>query len=353
MRSFEHGYLLDAPITHSLAKSLGVLGEYRGRQQLYFEQSPEILESLRQAAMVQSAESSNRIEGITVQANRLAPIVMGGAKPKDRSEQEVAGYRDVLAEIHTNHNRLKLTPGLIKDWHRDFYGYTAEKGGQWKTKDNAIIEMKEFGRTAVRFKLVSALATPKSMESLVSNYQRMLDDSNAIPLLLDASFIRDFECIHPFKDGNGRMGRLLTLYLLYRHGYEVGRYISLERIVEQSKETYYEALLRSSKGWHESQHDLRHWWEYFLGTLIAAYKEFENRVGTITLVRGAKREMVRIAVMRMKGRFTISDLQKACPGVSYPTLQRALGEIRKKGNVKCLRRGADAEWERTGATTHE
>jgi len=345
MRSFEHGYLLDAPITHSLAKSLGLLGEYRGRQQLYFEQSPEILESLRQAALVQSAESSNRIEGITIKAERLTPLVTGGAKPKDRPEQEVAGYRDVLADIHTNHGRLKLTPALIKDWHKDIYRYTAERGGHWKTKDNAIVEMKEYGRTAVRFKPVLALATPKAMESLVVGYQRMLGETHAIPLLVDASFILDFECIHPFVDGNGRVGRLLTLYLLYQHGYEVGRYISLERIVEQSKETYYEALLKSSKGWHESEHDLLPWWEYFLGMLIAAYKEFEDRVGTITSARGAKREMVRNAVVRMRGRFTIADLQKACPGVSYPTLQRALGELRKMGKVKCLRRGADAEWE--------
>jgi Fic family protein len=173
-----------------------------------------------------------------------------------------------------------------------------------------------------------------------------LDERQVEPLLLVASFILDFECIHPFQDGNGRVGRLLTLLLLYQAGFEVGRYISLERIVEETKETYYEALHRSSLGWHDARHDLRPWWDYFLGTLIAAYKEFEDRVGAITTARGAKREMVQNAVQRLPARFKLEDLQRACPGVSYPTLQRGLADLKKKGHIRCLGRGPDAEWER-------
>lgn len=346
MRSFEHDYLLDTPLSHGLLQAMRAIGEFRGRQSLYKEQSPEVLETLRRVALVQSTESSNRIEGITVAGDRLEPLVAKKVKPRDRSEQEVAGYRDVLATIHVNHQKLPLSTHLIRGWHRDLYRFTGERGGEWKSKDNAIIEVLPDGRQIVRFQPVSALATSEFMERLVRLFTQALDEQKTDPLLLIASFIFDFECIHPFLDGNGRIGRLLTLLLLYQAGYEVGRYISLERIVEESKETYYEALLNSSQGWHEAKHDLRPWWNYFLGMLTAAYKEFEGRVGTITSAKGAKREMVRQVIARMTGRFTVGELKRVCPGVSYPTLQRALAELKKQRKIKCLGRGPDAQWER-------
>src|SRR4030043_383555 len=346
MRSFEHGYLVEQPISQNLLMLVRAIGEYRGRQVLYQRQSPEILETLRRVAMVQSVESSNRIEGVTVEPDRLKAIMAKKTKPKDRSEGEVAGYRDVLAEIHANAARMELSPELILDFHRKMYGHTSETGGHWKEKDNAILEVHPDGKQFVRFRPVSALATPEFMKKLCDFYRREMDEHRVEPLLLIATFIFDFECIHPFWDGNGRIGRLLALLLLYRSGHEVGRYISLERAVEESKETYYEALLKSSRGWHEARHDLRPWWNYFPGMLTAAYKEFEARVGTITSARGAKREMVRSAINRLSERFTISDLKRACPGVSYPTLHRALSDLRKEKKVKCLGRGPDAEWER-------
>jgi Fic family protein len=349
MRSFEHGYLFDTPVSHLMVMTMRALGESRGRQTLYVEQSPEVLETLRRAAMIQSAESSNRIEGIVVSGDRIAPLVNRKAKPRDRSEQEVAGYRDALAAIHANHANLLLSPALIKSWHRAMHRYTGEKGGAWKAKDNAILEVRADGRQVVRFKPVSAVGTPSFMESLVEQFQQALAEGRADPLLLIASFILDFECIHPFMDGNGRVGRLLTLLLLYQSGYQVGRYISLERIVEESKETYYESLHRSSQGWHEARHDLRPWWEYFLGTLTAAYGEFESRVGTITSARGAKREMVANAIGHLPVRFKFADLQRACPGVSYPTLRRALADLQRKRKLRCLGRGRDAQWERIGS----
>ena len=345
MRSFEHGYVFDTPISHSLLMAIRSLGEFRGRQVLYSEQSPEVLETLRQVAMVQSTESSNRIEGITVAADRIEALVKKKVTPRDRSEQEVAGYRDVLAAIHANSDKLTLSTNLIGSWHRSMYRFTAETGGDWKAKDNAILEVTPDGRQVVRFRPVSSVATPKFMEKLVSLFTEAMDDPRTDPLFLVASFILDFECVHPFMDGNGRIGRLLTLLLLYQAGYEVGRYISLERIVEESKETYYEALLKSSHGWHEGEHDLRPWWNYFVGMLTAAYKEFEERVGTITSARGAKRVMVRDAIERMTGRFTIDELRRVCPGVSYPTLQRALAELRREGRVRSLGRGPNAKWE--------
>ena len=348
MRSFEHGYLLEQPISHNLLMMVRTLGEYRGRQALYREQSPEILEVLRQVAMIQSVESSNRIEGITVATDRLVSLVAKKVIPQNRSEEEVAGYRDVLSEIHANARRMTLTPERILRFHRQIYAHTSEKGGAWKEKDNAILEVRPDGRQIVRFRPVSALATPEFMEKLCTLYHQMMDQRQAEPLLVIASFIFDFSCIHPFRDGNGRIGRLLTLLLLYRADYEVGRYVSLERIIEESKETYYEALLKSSERWHEVRHDLRPWWNYFLGTLIAAYREFEERVGILATSRGAKRDMVRQAVARLPDRFTVRELRRACPGVSPDMVRLVLRELQKEGFLTCTGRGPGSVWQKKG-----
>lgn len=349
MKSFEYDYLLETPISHTLLMTVRALGEFRGRQLLYAEQSPDVLETLRKVAMVQSAESSNRIEGIIVEPRRIEGLVIAKTTPKDRPEQEVAGYRDVLGSIHTLYPTMQLSSRLILNWHKIMHHYvTGEKGGQWKTKDNAIFQVQPDGRKVIRFRPVKAAAAGKYMDRLIRLFNDAVEENKSDTLLLIAALILDFECIHPFMDGNGRIGRLLTLLLLYQSGYQVGRYISLERIVEDSKETYYDALYKSSQGWHEGQHDLRPWLNYFLGMLTAAYKEFESRVGTITGTRGAKREMVCRAVERLEERFTIGDLKKACPGVSYPTLQRALADLRKQRKLKCLGRGPDAQWQRIG-----
>lgn len=349
MRSFEHGYLLEQPISHNLLMTVRALGEYRGHQSMYHQQSPEILETLRRVAMIQSVESSNRIEGVVVAQARLQAIMDEKTTPKDRPEGEVAGYRDVIGEIHSNAHRMNTSPDLILEFHRKMYAHTSEKGGQWKEKDNAILEILPDGRQVVRFQPVSALAVNEFVKKLCSFFHRMMDKQEAEPLLLIASFIFDFECIHPFWDGNGRIGRLLTILLLHQAGYDVGRYISLERIVEQSKGTYYEVLLRSSEGWHEARHNLLPWWNYFLGTLIAAYKEFEERVGAVTSAKGAKRELVQHTIKRLPSRFKFSEILQACPGVSYPTVKRALADLRRQKKIRCLGKGREAEWEKIGS----
>ena len=349
MRSFEHGYLADTPISQSLLMVVRSLGEFRGRQMLYNKQSPEVLDTLRRVAMIQSAESSNRIEGITAERARIERSVLKTTKPQNRPEQEIAGYRDVLGIIHANSDSLTLSTNLILDLHRRMHRYVSEKGGLFKSKDNAIIEIQPDGRKITRFRPVSALQTPKFIEKLIRHLIDTIDSKEADPLLLVASFILDFECIHPFSDGNGRIGRLLTLLLLYQNGYEVGRYIGLERIVEESKESYYEALYKSSQGWHEAKHDLRPWWNYFLGMLTAAYNEFESRVGSITSAKGAKREMVQNTIKNLSPQFKISDVQRLCPGVSYPTIKRALADLSKEGKLRCMGKGRDAQWERIGS----
>jgi len=242
-----------------------------------------------------------------------------------------------------------LTPEFILRLHRQMYARTPDNGGRWKEKDNAIIEVLPDGRQVIRFRPVSALATPEFIKKLCTLYHQAMDQRQAEPLLVIASFIFDFECIHPFWDGNGRIGRLLTFLLLYQAGYEVGRYISLERIIEESKETYYEVLLKSSHGWHEAKHDLRPWWNYFLGTLMAAYREFEERVGTITIARGAKREMVRQAVGRLPGQFTMQELRRACPGVSPDMVRVVLRELQKENLLMCTGRGPGAVWRKRGS----
>jgi len=346
MKSFEHDYFLSHTITHSLLMTVRAIGEFRGRQGLYRDQFPEVLETLRRVAMIQSTESSNRIEGVTVAPDRLEAIMARKSKPRDRSEQEVAGYRDVLAEIHANALKHKLSPSLILQWHKQMYRYTTEEAGVWKKEDNAIIEILPDGRKVIRFRPLSAQATPHAVERLCSMYNEVIEHRKAEPLLAIASFVLDFECIHPFKDGNGRIGRLLTLLLLYQAGYEVGRFISLERIVEESKETYYDALYKSSQRWHEGEHDLKPWWNYFLGMMTAAYNEFESRVGVITTAKGAKRDMVLAAFERLPETFSFRDLERACQGVSYPTLRRALDELRKAKRIRLLGRGRDALWKK-------
>lgn len=336
------------PISHGLVSSMRLLGEFRGREGLYTRQSPEVLETLRRAAIVQSVESSNRIEGVTIAEGRIDPLVLRRATPRDRSEQEVAGYRDALARIHADASHMKLSLALIRSFHRDMYRYTEEKGGHWKARKNAILETRADGGTSVRFRPVPAVGTPKFMERLSNLHAGELATGKADPLSLAAAFVLDFECIHPFADGNGRVGRLLTLLLLYQCGFGVGRYISLERIVEQSREAYYEALYRSSQHWHEGRHDPRPWVEYFLGVLIAAYNDFEARVGTISSAKGAKRVLVKNAIAHLPLRFTIRELEKVCKGISRRTLVRALEDLRGEGGVRCLGRGPDARWERTG-----
>ena len=346
MKSFEFDYYLDTALDHDSLKTIRTIGEYRGREVLFKNQTPEVLESLRKTTIIQSAESSNRIEGIEVAPGRIDSLVLKKSKPQSRSEQEVAGYRDVLASIHAHPYRFVISPVVISGFHRQIYRYTRESAGHWKLKDNAIFEVRKDGKRAIRFKTVSALKTPEYIAKLCSQFKKALEAEKSDPLFLIASFVLDFECIHPFTDGNGRIGRLLTLLLLYQSGYEVGCYISLERIIEESKETYYESLYKSSQGWHDAGHDLRPWWNYFQGMLIAAYKEFEARVGTITKAQGAKREMVENAVLRLPSRFRISDVQRACPAVSYPTLKRALSGLSKKRKIRSLGKGRDAQWER-------
>lgn len=348
MKSFEPGFIERQPITQGLLSTIRAIGEYKGKQDTFKEQAPQVLETLQQAAVIQSTESSNRIEGVAAPPDRIKDLIAKRTTPRNRSEQEIAGYRDVLNTIHANHPGMTLSTGVVLQLHRDLYQFLPGDGGRWKPADNKITEKRPDGTEIVRFDPVPAYLTPEYMGRLHERFNALWQSTEVEPLLLIPAYVVDFLCIYPFRDGNGRMARLLTLLLLYKAGYEVGRYISLEQIVEWTRESYYDILYQSSQGWHEGQHTLLPWWEYFLGVVVlSAYRELEHRVGLLTDARGAKREMVFNVIDRLPDSFRYADVEHACPGVSRPTINRALAELRRRGSIICVKAGRDATWEKT------
>jgi Fic family protein len=325
---------------------LADLGEARGKQDLFTKQSPQKLRVLRENAMIESAVSSNRIEGVTVDQARIRTIVFGKSILRDRDEEEVRGYRDALKLIHEQGKNLFVSEETILNLHRLCRGEIWD-AGRYKEKDGDIIEKYADGRERVRFKTVPAAKTQASTKELIERWNRCLLEKWVHPLIAMAAFNLDFLCIHPFRDGNGRVSRLLLLLQCYHLGYEVGRYISLERLIEQNKERYYETLEQSSEGWHEGKHDPWPYINFVLYTLKTAYREFEERVGQITSPKGAKTELVLSVIRRHLSPFRISDIQKECPGVSLDLIRSVLKNLRSSGKVKCLGRGQSAEWEKT------
>ncbi len=348
MNSFAPGFIEAQPISPQLLRTIRLLGEHKGRQEMFQKQSPQVLKTLREASIIQSAESSNRLEGVVAPPGRIRALVNQKTMPRNRSEQEIAGYRDVLATIHLNHEGIPFTPGLVLQFHRDLFKFAPVEGGRWKVADNDIVERLPDGTERVRFKPLPAHRTPEAMNGLHDRFEAAWTAGLVDPLLLIPAYVLDFLCIHPFLDGNGRMARLLTLLLLYRAGFEAGRYISLEQIVEQNKDGYYDTLYQASQGWHEGRHVLAPWTEYFLGVvLLSSYREMENRVGDLAAEKGAKRKSVFMAIERMPTQFQVAALEKACPGVSHATVRRVLEELKKAGIILCLRQGRDAIWAKT------
>lgn len=321
------------------------ISEYKGKQELYGRQSPQLLKRLVEMAIIQSAESSNRIEGITVDRKRLRSLVLGKAKPQDRSEEEVAGYREALDWLHKKHADIEITPQTIRQLHRLCMADSGD-AGQWKKRDNEIIRKTSGGEVEIIYRPLSAALTPRAIEQLCLTYRHSLEQEKMPPLYAIACLILDFLCIHPFRDGNGRVSRLLTLLALYQQGFDVGRYISLERIIEQSKETYYESLHKSSRQWLKAGHDITGWLNYFLGTIHTAYRELQQRAGDVRSARGSKTEMIRNAIESQITEFSCSDIQKSCPFVSIDLIRLTLKQLRKEKKAICIGRGQSAKWKR-------
>ena len=345
MMSFRNEKIEKISYGLTIVNLLQRINEYKGKQELYKMQSPELLDALLQVAKIQSAESSNRIEGIFADDKRIALLVKEKVEPRNRDEAEIAGYRDCLELIHASAEHMQLRPKVIQQVHRMMMHLSTGHGGNWKSVDNHIRETLPSGEQVVRFVPTPAWQTPEAMEELCQLYQEKRDKGQVPSLVLDALFVFDFLSIHPFADGNGRMARLLTLWALYQGGYEVGRYISLEKLVEQSKDQYYKTLQQSSQNWHEGNHDVSPWLEYYLTIVLRSYQKFEENVGGIsTKSRGWKKKKIESVVENFIADFAISDLLERCPGIARPTITRTLNELRKQGIIECVEHGRNARW---------
>ncbi len=321
------------------------LGEARGKQELFTKQSPQRLKILREHALAESAISSNRIEGVVIDQSRVEEVVFGKSRLRDRDEVDVRGYRDALRLIHEQGSRLPVSEATLLRLHETSQASVGD-GGRYKEHDSDIIEKFPDGRVRVRFKTVTAEQTPQFTRKLIEAWDNCLLERRVPPLIAIAAMNLDFLCIHPFRDGNGRVSRLLLLLQCYHLGYEVGRYISLERLIEESKERYYETLEMSSQGWHEGKHDPWPYTNFVLYTLKTAYREFEERAGQVSAPKGAKTELIQAAIQRKQGPFRVADLQRECPGVSVDLIRRVLKSLRAEGKVECLGRGQQAQWQR-------
>lgn len=325
---------------------LADLGEARGRQQLFVRQTPQRLKSLREHALIESAVSSNRIEGVQVDRSRIGTVVFGQPPFRDRNEEEVHGYREALSRIHSEGARMPISEETILALHRLAHGGIGD-AGQYKEKDSDIIETYPDGRARVRFRTAPAADTPSHMQQCLELWTSCIREQWTPPLVALAAFNLDFLCIHPFRDGNGRVSRLLLLLQLYHLGFEAGRYIGIERLIEEHKDRYYETLEQSSHRWHEGRHDPWPYINYLLYVLKMAYREFEERLGQLPPQRGEKTALILHAIGQTAGAFHIADLQHRCPGVSIDLIRRVLKKLRAEGRVECLGRGQDAQWRKT------
>lgn len=347
MHSLLLEYISQIKFDSKAVMDLRAIAEFKGKQELFFRQTPEILKTLQKVSVVESTESSNRIEGIFAPHKRIEGIILKSTEPRNRSEKEIAGYRDALNLIHESAKNMPFSENVILQIHSLIHRYMPDSGGYWKIEDNEITERNEDGTTKrVRFTPPPALVMSTHMSQLVDFYKRAIKEDKNDPLVVIPLAVLDFLCIHPFSDGNGRVSRLLTLLLLYHFEYEVGRFISLERIFEESKETYYEALESSSQRWHESQHNVMPWLQYFWGVLIRAYKDLEMRVGKIRKGKGSKTDQIRQAVERKFNLFSISDIERECAGISRDMVRRVLRQMRDEGLIQNTGKGRNAKWKR-------
>ncbi|MFN7939599.1 MAG: Fic family protein [Bryobacteraceae bacterium] len=305
-----------------------------------------MLSALREQAIIQSAESSNRIEGVTIEASRLRPVVLGKSRPKDRPEEELAGYRRAMNWVFTRRVNYSVTPQSIRKLHALAQGGASSDAGQWKQRNNEMIEILPSGDSRVRFIPATAKEAPGLITLLCARYQQMQDDPQVPPLLSAATFIFDFLCIHPFRDGNGRVSRLLTSLLLQSQGFEVARYVSLERLVEENKEDYYRVLGICSQSWQQGRNEILPWWNFFLGMVRSGYMEFERRVEQANS-KSAKSDLIRHAILEQDSGFTLADITAQIPGASAPLIRKVLQQLKREGKIRLSGHGRSAIWRPT------
>ena len=334
MREYSYINKWETLLTPDIVSMISAIQELKGEQNLYVKTEEDTLNQLVEVAKIQSTEASNKIEGIFTSNDRLKKLLSNKTTPKSRDEQEIAGYRDVLSSIHENYDYIPIKPSIMLQLHRDLYKFSGKSiGGNYKNSDNIIAQEDEFGNKFIRFAPVPAWETPEAMEKLCLAYDEVLNKTDANALLVIPMFILDFLCIHPFNDGNGRMSRLLTLLLLYRSGYMVGKYISVEKLIENTKETYYDALHSSSQGWHECENDYSHFVKYMLGIVLSAYRDFSERAKVLTADKLSKPEKIREVIKASLGKITKTEIMKKCPDISQVTVQRTLNDLIKSGDI--------------------
>lgn len=334
MRTYDYNKKWQQLLTPEIVTMLSQIHEFKGEQNLFIEARSDTLTQLVEIAKIQSTEASNKIEGIFTSDERLKKLVTNKTTPRSRNEQEIAGYRDVLSTIHDSYEFIPVRPSIILQLHRDLYKFSGKSiGGAYKNADNVIAEEDNEGNRFVRFQPISAWETPDSIEALCDAFDDAIARNEADPLLIIPMFILDFLCIHPFNDGNGRMSRLLTLLLLYRAGYIVGKYISIEKVIETTKDTYYEALQSSSQGWHEEENDYAHFVRYMLGVILSAYRDFSSRVRVLTTSGMSKPDRIREIIKDTLGKITKTEIMQKCPDISQVTVQRTLNDLIKNGDI--------------------
>ncbi len=334
MREYDYSKKWTSLLTPDIVTLLTRIHEFKGEQTLFIEAHSDTLTELIEIAKIQSTEASNKIEGIYTSDERLKKIVQDKTVPKTRDEQEIAGYRDVLNTIHNNHDHIPLKSSIILQLHRDLYRFGGlETGGKYKNSDNVIAEIDSKGNKKLCFEPVAAWETPASIEKLCKAYEDIMSTEKVDPLLIIPMFVLDFLCIHPFNDGNGRISRLISLLLLYRSGYIVGKYISIEKIIEATKETYYEALQKSSLHWHEEKNDYEPFVKYTLGVVVKAYREFSSRVKLLTTSGMSKPDRICELIKDNLGKITKTEIMQKCPDISQITIQRTLNDLHKKGKI--------------------
>ena len=334
MRIFDYTIIPAELMNHELMNLVSAIHEYRGKQELFIEAKPDVLQAMLEIAKIQSTGASNRIEGIYTSEERLAALVKSKAEPRNRSEQEIAGYREVLSLIHDSYDYMVPRTNVILQLHRDLYQFSpASYGGSFKNSDNVIAEIDSSGQSRVRFQPLSAFETPDAVERLTNTFVEAIRTEKYDPLLLVPLFILDFLCIHPFNDGNGRMSRLLTLLLLYRSGYIVGKYISVEMIIEKTKETYYEVLQESSAGWYEGKNAYLPFVKYYLEVILSAYKEFSARVQLMQDRNLSKPERIRRLFANTLQKLSKGMILEKCPDISASTVEATLAALVKEGYI--------------------
>ncbi len=334
MRPFNYAVIKEQKWDSEILGLIAAIYKEAGKQELYLKHRPEEFNKLVEIAKIKSTEASNAIEGIVTTNTRIRQLVEEKTTPKNRDEQEIAGYRDVLSVIHESFDAIPLSRNYILQLHKIMYSYMNNPmAGQTKSVQNYISATYPDGHTEVLFTPLAPFETPEALDNICGEYNRVIGNMELEPLIAIPIFIHDFLCIHPFNDGNGRMSRLLTTLLLHRSGFYVGKYISLEAKIAKNKDLYYDALGRSQHGWHEGTEDVVPFIKYLLGTVLAAYKDFGDRFALVEEKLPAV-EMVRKATMNKIGRFAKQDIRELCPSLSLSSVEGALRKMVESGELK-------------------